>query len=187
MVLKRRRIKRVVITGSPGAGKTSIINGLKNLGYSIFEEYSRSLIENAQKDNKSNFFLEDPLKFSEELMKERKKQFENAYRLNKTKKNIIFYDRGIHDVFAYLLTIGKGNAYWKKKVLKFQYDLVFLVAPWRKIYVRDNQRLETFKVAQSYYPYIKKTYSMKHDVIEIPQMTIGERVAFVESYLSMHE
>ena len=38
-----------------------------------------------------------------------------------------------------------------------------------------------------YYPYIKKTYSMKHDVIEIPQMTIGERVAFVESYLSMHE
>ena len=35
-----QRNKRVVISGSPGSGKTAVIECLKNKGYSIFEEFS---------------------------------------------------------------------------------------------------------------------------------------------------
>ena len=49
--------KRIVISGSPGAGKTSIIKGLKNKGYTVFEEYSRILIDEGKASGKANFFL----------------------------------------------------------------------------------------------------------------------------------
>ena len=74
MVLKNQK-KRVVISGSPGAGKTSIIMALKNKGYTIFEEYSRNLIKSAQSDGIENMFLEDPILFSKKVLRVRQKQF----------------------------------------------------------------------------------------------------------------
>ena len=57
--------KRIVISGSPGAGKTSIIKGLKDKGYTVFEEYSRTLIDEGKASGKTNFFLSNPGEFSE--------------------------------------------------------------------------------------------------------------------------
>ena len=70
--------RKIVISGSPGAGKTTVVEGLKAIGYTVFQEYSRSIIEEGKAHGKANFFLSNPNQFSERLFSGRKEQFERA-------------------------------------------------------------------------------------------------------------
>lgn len=173
-----------MISGSPGGGKTKIIELLKERGFTVYEEFSRDLIEEFISIKKNNPFLEKPEEFSKRLFIERSKQYYDSLNIIKSKGNFIFFDRGVHDIYAYLLAIGKANEIWKKKIINFKYDFIFLVKPWRKIYKNDKQRIETFETAKKYYSFIKKTYTITNKVIEIPQRSVDERTNFVESYLS---
>mgnify|MGYP001175026103 CR=1 FL=1 len=175
-----------MISGSPGGGKTKIIELLKERGYIVYEEYSRSLIEELKSDKIINPFLKKPEEFSQRLFKERSEQYLDSINITKSKGNLVFFDRGVHDIYAYLLAIGKANETWKKKIIDFKYDFIFLVKPWREIYKNDNQRIEPFEVAKNYYTFIKKTYTITNKVIEIPKRSVDERVNFVESYLSIN-
>ena len=67
--------KKVVITGGPGTGKTSIINHLKENGYLCYDEISREITLQARKDGIEQLFLTDPLLFSEKLLEGRTQQF----------------------------------------------------------------------------------------------------------------
>ena len=173
-----------MISGSPGGGKTKIIELLKERGFTVFEEYSRSLIEELKSDEIINPFLKKPEKFSRRLFKERSGQYFDSMNIKKSKGNLVFFDRGVHDIYAYLLAIGKANETWKKKITNFKYDFVFLVQPWIDIYKNDYQRMEPFESAKNYYTFIKKTYKITNEVIEIPKTSVEKRADFVESYLS---
>ena len=173
-----------MISGSPGGGKTKIIELLKERGFTVFEEYSRSLIEELKSDEIINPFLKKPEKFSRRLFKERSGQYFDSMNIKKSKGNLVFFDRGVHDIYAYLLAIGKANETWKKKITNFKYDFVFLVKPWIDIYKNDYQRMEPFESAKNYYTFIKKTYKITNEVIEIPKTSVEKRADFVESYLS---
>ncbi len=177
---------RVLITGSPGAGKTTIIEGLKNKGYSTFSEFSRSLIQDAKIKGITDFFLSDPFKFSQKLLEERKKQFHNSESIIKAKGKIVFFDRGIHDIYAYLKAIGKKAPEIKTQIYSFKYDLVFLLDPWEEIFKKDNERLESFEEAENYYVHIKKVYNKQHKVIKVPQSSINERIFFIESFFKQN-
>lgn len=173
-----------MISGSPGGGKTKIIELLKERGFTVFEEYSRSLIEELKTDEIINPFLKKPEKFSRRLFKERSGQYFDSMNIKKSKGNLVFFDRGVHDIYAYLLAVGKANETWKKKITNFKYDFVFLVKPWLDIYKNDYQRMEPFESAKNYYTFIKKTYKITNEVIEIPKTSVEKRADFVESYLS---
>ena len=173
-----------MISGSPGGGKTKIIELLKERGFTVFEEYSRSLIEELKSDEIINPFLKKPEKFSRRLFKKRSGQYFDSMNINKSKGNLVFFDRGVHDIYAYLLAIGKANETWKKKITNFKYDFVFLVKPWIDIYKNDYPRMEPFESAKNYYTFIKKTYKITNEVIEIPKTSVEKRADFVESYLS---
>ena len=45
---------KIVISGGPGGGKTTIINALNQLGYFCYDEISRDLIEKGIKSGKQN-------------------------------------------------------------------------------------------------------------------------------------
>lgn len=173
-----------MISGSPGGGKTKIIELLKERGFTVFEEYSRSLIEELKSDEIINPFLKKPEKFSRRLFKERSGQYFDSMNIKKSKGNLVFFDRGVHDIYAYLLAVGKANETWKKKITNFKYDFVFLVKPWLDIYKNDYQRMEPFESAKNYYTFIKKTYKITNEVIEIPKTSVEKRADFVETYLS---
>ena len=97
--------KRIIISGAPGTGKTSIISKLSESGYKCHKEVSREIIANQLQINGSITPWQDLFKFSEIVIKERLKQYKQA-----TNK-IEFYDRGIIDSFAYLL---KENIHLRK-------------------------------------------------------------------------
>ena len=93
----------IVIIGGPGSGKTTLIEGLIQQGYTCYPEISREVTLEARKQGVEQLFLEQPLLFSELLLEGRKKQYAEAI---DDKENIVFLDRGIPDVLAYMHYIG---------------------------------------------------------------------------------
>ena len=175
-------IRRILITGSPGSGKTTLIKGLKNRGYEVFDEFSRSLIKSPENEGSKNLFLKDPINFSAKLLERRIKQFNDAKRIKKAKNNLVFYDRGIQEIFGYLKAIGLEKSSWNKKMTHYRYDIVFIASPWQEIYINDKERFETFEEAKIYYSFIKDSYEIIHELIEIPKIDIEPRIDFIESY-----
>ncbi len=75
------KTRKIVITGGPGTGKTSVIEGLEEHGYFCLHEVSREIIREAQKKGIDQLFLKDPLLFSELLLEGRIRQFKDAKRM----------------------------------------------------------------------------------------------------------
>ena len=168
--------KRIVISGAPGTGKTSLINGLSISGYKCHTEVSRKIIANQLKIKGSITPWQDLCKFSEIVIKERLKQYKLAA------NEIEFYDRGIIDSFAYLLkdnihleeewiTIAKEHKYYKK---------IFITPPWEEIYHTDHERKEDFITATKIHSYLLDAYeAFNYKPIIVPKTTIKERINFI--------
>ena len=60
-------MKKILITGGPGTGKTSLVNELKNNGYLCSEEIVRDLTIKKRDEGVDQYFLTDPLVFSIKL------------------------------------------------------------------------------------------------------------------------
>lgn len=170
--------KKIVISGGPGTGKSSVIKYLESLGHHCLHEVSREVILEAQKQGISQMFLENPLLFSQKLLEARVKQYES---LKNYEEEITFIDRGIPDVVAYLDYFGTDYPEtFKKACNENNYDKIFLLPPWREIYLNDNERYETFEEAESISNYLKKTYlSFGYKIIEVPKLSVKNRCDFI--------
>ena len=98
---------KIVISGGPGSGKTTIINSLKNQGYFCYDEISRDLIEIYKEKYNQNIFNKNPSKFSNKLWKIREEQYKNS--ITQRKYDKVFFDRSLLDITSYLEFVGKRN------------------------------------------------------------------------------
>ena len=132
----------IVIIGGPGSGKSSIIDGLIGKGFCCYPEISRQVTLDAQKQGIEQLFLENPLLFSELLLEGRKKQFNSAL---EEKHEVVFIDRGIPDVLAYMHYIGDSYpTHFDLACRENLYTKIFILPPWEEIYVSDEARYENF-------------------------------------------
>ncbi len=60
--------KKIVITGGPGTGKTSLINHLEIKGFNCMHEISREVTLKAKEEGIEQLFLTEPLIFSPMLL-----------------------------------------------------------------------------------------------------------------------
>ncbi|MFL2629002.1 MAG: AAA family ATPase [Flavobacteriaceae bacterium] len=176
--------KKIIITGGPGSGKTEIINELEKRGYHVKHEIVRVLYKKG-KNKGVNAFKDDPLGFTNKLVDYRINQFYSCSELNyNSNKPYIFFDRGIHDSFAYLNFLKKKHDY-QKIICSFSYDFVFLLNPWKKIYIKDNERMESFKDSKKLFNYIKVIYKeAKIKTKIIMNDSVKNRVDYIISYLN---
>ena len=181
--------KKIVISGGPGSGKTTLVNLLRIKGYECIDEFSRTLIKRAQKKGDNNFFKSQPLDFSKEVWNGRKEQYKNSKSSsNKTQKPYVFFDRGLHDVLAYMDYLGVSYDSCKFDPSGFTYDFAMLLPPRKSIYIRDNERKEGFQEAQKIYVYIKKTYQKYNiPIVEVPFQSPEVRISTLLEYLDHAE
>lgn len=172
----------VVIIGGPGTGKTTIIEGLLAKGFCCYPEISREVTLEAKKQGIEQLFLENPLLFSELLLEGRKKQFHKA---QKEPHNIVFLDRGIPDVLAYMHYIGDSYpAFFDQACRDHIYTKIFLLPPWEEIYISDNERYENFEQAKLIYNHLTETYQKYgYHLIEVLKGTVEERISFILNQL----
>lgn len=170
--------KKILITGGPGTGKTSLFNSLITDGFVGFEEKSREVINSYKKKGIDQLFLTNPLLFSDLLLESRINQFTDS---NKIEIENVFFDRGIPDVVAYLdFKKMKYEQQYITACEKYRYDVVFILRPWKDIFVNDKERYESFEELLEIDKYIYKTYTnFKYNIVEIPNMSIIKRKDFI--------
>ena len=173
--------KRIIITGGPGFGKTSVISALENRGFHCFHEFSRSLIKEQLTLGGDILPWKNLEKFSEIVFQNRLMQYQNA------PENLLsFYDRGIPDVIAYLekdKIIPQQN-YINALKENLYHRTVFITPPWKEIYINDTERKENFDDSIVAHEHILNKYiSLGYNLIELPRQSIEDRVEFIISKL----
>ncbi|CAL2081965.1 AAA family ATPase [Tenacibaculum dicentrarchi] len=170
--------QKIVLIGGPGTGKSSILNEFINLGYNCMPEISREVTLRAKKEGIEQLFLEQPLLFSEMLLQGREQQYLDA---EKNDADVIFFDRGIPDVHAYMNYLGSEYPpIFKQKSGQYLYTKVFMCPPWKSIYKSDNERYETFEQAVEIDEFLKKSYlEIGYEIITVPFGTVKERCDFI--------
>jgi len=172
-------LKRIVITGGPGTGKTAIINKLKSKGYTCFDEYSRILIRWGYENGIKKIFLEKPNLFTSKIIDGRKKQYNDSKKIEKSKGNLIFFDRGIHDGFAYQNFIDKSFIF-PREFSKYHYQKIFILPPWSQIFSNDNERLESFETSKMIDKSINFTYNYYgYKLHSVPKISDQKRMEYI--------
>ena len=176
-MLKQKNNKRIVLAGGPSTGKTSVLNELKKLGYMCFDEAARDIL--SQYSSKGSSFKLDPIKISNEILIKRDYDFNRA--LNVTCKNdVVFFDRGVHEITAYLRSISKSTSYWEELPKNYKYDMVFIFPSWKDIYIKDNNRIEDYEDAVKISPFIYQIYVESSILrVEVPNASINKRIDFI--------
>jgi predicted ATPase len=170
--------QKIVLIGGPGTGKSSVLNELISRGFHCKPEISREVILEAQKKGIDQLFLTEPLLFSNLLLEGREKQFLEA---NESTENFIFFDRGIPDAHAYMnYSNTKYPANFIEKSNAYKYQKVFMLPPWKEIFISDNERYESFEIAVEINHHLKKTYQeIGYEIIIVPFGTVKERTDFI--------
>ncbi len=170
--------QKIVLIGGPGTGKSTVLKEFIKRGYQCMPEISREVTLKAQEDGIDQLFLEKPLLFSELLLKGREKQFTDA---ELSDKQLIFFDRGIPDVHAYMnyLKTEYPETYVEKS-LQYKYDKVFMLRPWKEIYEQDNERYESFEQAIELDKFLREAYEdLGYSIIDVPFGSVEYRCDFI--------
>lgn len=170
--------KRIVITGGPGTGKSTLIKLLEKSGYPCLHEVSREVILQARKEGHEQLFLNNPILFSKKLIEDRVSQF---HQVTDFDQEVVFYDRGLHDVVAYLNYIDSNFPEEMHQACKDHcYDQVFILPPWKEIYTTDNERYESFHEAEKIYFHLENTYkNYNYSPVEVPKLPVEQRLSFI--------
>jgi len=176
--------RKIVITGGPGTGKSSIINELLKREYTCFEEISRQVTLDARKDGIDQLFLTKPLLFSELLLEARTKQYIAS---ESADDNLVFLDRGLPDVVAYMDYVNSDYPkHFTDTCKKLVYDNVFVLAPWQEIFVSDSERYENFDQAVEIHHALLDTYKrFGYELIDVPFDSIEKRADFIIDALNL--
>lgn len=173
---------RVVITGGPGSGKTTIINQLNKRGYIVFEEISRQIIRLNLMNGSEALPWDNLMEFSRDVFSRRVIQYHAA------SQGINFYDRSAIDTLAYLpldnlkpdpemISWVNGHKY---------YPVVFILPPWKEIYDVDLERREDWNTAVRIYDLLYQTYqSLGYELLDVPHLTSEKRTDFILKNLGL--
>lgn len=116
--------------------------------------------------------------FSELLLEGRIKQYQEA---EEHIHDLVFIDRGIPDVVAYMNYFGNKYPPRFREVCKeYPYNMIFVLPPWEEIYITDNERYETFDQAVSIHGHLVESYiSSGYHPIEVPFGSVEQRSTFI--------
>jgi predicted ATPase len=175
-------IKRYIITGAPGTGKSSVLKELMKKGYSCFPEISREIIKEQQAIGGDLFPWMNLKDFAKECYKKMLADCENA------QKGINFFDRAIPDNIAYLKrrNIPIQDFYFDH--LSLYEKEVFFFPVWPDVFINDLQRPESIDEAYLLEKYLLETYhNLDFKLIQMPLVDIDQRVIEIEKFIKNEE
>ncbi len=169
----------IIISGGPGAGKTTLINTLAEQGFPTYGEASRQLIEQqSQREDGILPWVNLPA-FAElclEVMSEQKQQAK--------KHEMAFLDRAIPDICGYLIQANLAIEEHYIDACQGYHQQAFLCRPNASIYVQDAVRPYPFEEAIVIHEALVEVYqTLCFDVIEVPFLAVEERALFITQTL----
>ncbi len=177
--------KKIVITGGPSTGKTAVIENLEDQGFTCLHEVIRSMTLQKKEEQQTRNFksnpivsVDDPMAFNNAILKARIAQYKT---IESIEKDVVFLDRGIPDVLAYMDCFKQTyDEHFIEACTKHSYDFVFFMPPWQEIYVSDNERLESYEESLLINECLLNTYQqLGYNTIIVPKDSIANRIDFI--------
>ncbi len=160
--------RRIILTGAPGTGKTAVLAAvdLPQAG-----EPARELL------------AEHPgVRFGHEEFVAR--LLERSIRKWQDAAGTVVFDRGVPDCGAYARYLGVDATAADAAARRYSYEPeVLLLEPWEEIYTTDAERTMTFEMTVRFHEAVEQAFAAAgYTLVPVPQISIAERAAFVESF-----
>lgn len=171
--------RHAVLTGAPGAGKTTLLGAAAAAGYRTSPEVARQLL---QSPGGMALRSGDPLGFAEAMAQAHAHEFE----LHADAPGTVIFDRGLPDVVGFLDVSGLAVPTAVERACRsLRYAGPVLRAPaWAEIYVQDSERIQTLDEAIASDEAVTAAWKRYgYAVIDLPLVSLAERLAFLETQL----
>jgi len=170
--------KLFVITGGPGAGKTTLIDALRAQGEACVAEAGRAVIREQSAAGGTALPWADRdaywrAMFEKDLA---------AYRVALASGRRTFFDRGLPDLVGYAALEGLSPPTSAvEEIERARYaDLVFAAPPWRQIYAQDAERKQDWAEAVRTYDAVTRAYIDRgYRLFELAPCSVEDRARFV--------
>jgi len=173
---------RIAITGGPGVGKTTLIDELARLGYPTVRESAREVIR--ERLGRGEPPRPDPVTFAREILR---RDIEK-YRGSASLAGPVFFDRTPVEAITMLheaVAIDDGERDLLLSTYRFHAP-VFVLPPWREIYVTDAERDQPFDGADAIHRLTLDWYgNAGYSIALLPLASPRERAQFVLRALAL--
>jgi len=165
-----------VISGGPGAGKTSLLENLAAKGYHYIPEAAREIIRERLSQGLPP--RPGPKIFAKQIFDQDWKNFIS----NSDSSSVVFFDRSFMDSACMLFDSDPdSHDMISNFLLSHRYNnKVFITPPWKEIYRNDAERDQSFEQSIEVYERLDKWYKQHgYDIVVLPKDTLENRVRFI--------
>jgi len=173
---------RVLITGGPGVGKTTLLAELGARGYATVAESARAII--AERLARGQSPRPDPIAFAQEILR----RDTEKYHAHSGESGWVFFDRGLVEALAMLHEVAPLPPVQLDATLRAHpfHSSVFILPPWKDIYTTDAERDHSFPWVKCVHEQLVQWYrSCGYVLHEVPQLPVAARAAFVLRALAL--
>ncbi len=170
-----------ILSGGPGAGKTTVLEALRVRGFQCVEETGRKIIIE-QKAIGGNIHHNGDRAAYRDLMLSR--GIDDFNRVTE-RDAPVFFDRGIPELTGYSLFAGSESPpAVEEAVARYRYNpAVFLFPAWREIYTNDSERKQGFREAVETCAAAADAYKRTgYRIVEVPKASVDERAQFIVAH-----
>ena len=170
-------MQRIVLTGGPGAGKTTVLEELRHRGYATGDDAARSIIRERKHAGLSP--RPDPATFAKQVFEKEVASY------HATTQSPTFFERGVVDAVGSLFGAGTlSEKEFGRLINDYPYQTVFIFPPWEEIYCTDDERDHTFEHSVKVYESILALYQrFSSTPIEVPLGTVDDRTNFILAHI----
>ncbi|MEQ8935429.1 MAG: AAA family ATPase [Amphiplicatus sp.] len=167
-----------VISGASGGGKSTLINALRERGCKVVEEAGRDIVREQLERSGDALPWGDSAAFRDLLLARSIALFDSV----EERSAPVFFDRAIPEAIGYSTLIEsplEGGAL-QEAIGRRYAQTVFVVPPWREIYVNDAERRKSWEeVLEDFHATCAAYRSLDYALVEIPKMPVDRRLGFI--------
>jgi predicted ATPase len=172
---------RVLITGGPGVGKTTLLAEFEARGYATVSESARAII--AERRARGQSPRPEPVAFAREILR----RDTEKYHANPNASSWVFFDRGVIEALGMLHEAAPlSPSELEDALLTYRFhSLVFVLPPWSAIYTTDTERDHSFPWVEDVHNRLVRWYrACGYAICEVPHLPVAARAEFVLQALS---
>ncbi len=167
-----------VITGGPGAGKTTLIAALRARGHCCVDEVGRGIIQAQVAIGGNALHWGDRRIFAELMLSHAIADYER----HRDHSGPVFFDRGIAELIGYChLTCMPVPEHFRSAARLYRTaSPVFVAPPWAEIYANDDERRQDFAEAEATCAAVTDAcHGCGYETVELPKASVEARVDFI--------